>query len=149
MDGRDQRDMLGGVLLIGVGMFIMVYAMSQYQMGTLRRMGPGMFPAMTGGLMALFGVILLVSGFLRRGSFPQVRIWSPLFVLGGVAVFALLIEPFGLIPAVVGLVLVSSLAERRIQPVAIPLLAAGLCLMAWVVFKLGLGLSIPMFDWPG
>jgi hypothetical protein len=140
--------MLGGVLLIGLGAFIVLYAMSHYQMGTLRRMGPGMFPAMVGGLMSVFGVILLVSGFLREGELPKVRIWSPLFVLAGVATFALLIEPFGLVPAVIGTVLVSSLAERRLQPVAIPLLAGGLCVLVWLIFRVGLGLPIPMFDWP-
>lgn len=148
MRTHDYRDMVGGLLLIAVGLFLAVHALSNYQLGTIRRMGPGMFPTMIGGLLCTFGVILLVSGWFRRGVWPELRIWSPLFVLSGVATFALLIGPFGLVPAVVGVVAVSSLAELRVKPVPLAILASVLSLMAWVVFPLGLGLAVPPFAWP-
>lgn len=148
MRAHDYRDILGGLLLIAVGLFIGLQALSNYDLGTMRRMGPGMFPAIVGGLLVTFGVILLISGWLKRGEWPEWRIWSPLFVLSGVATFAVLIGPFGLVPAVVGVVAVSSLAELRVSPLPLAILAGVLSLMAWAVFSLGLGLAMPAFAWP-
>ncbi|MEQ8368430.1 MAG: tripartite tricarboxylate transporter TctB family protein [Roseicyclus sp.] len=148
MRAHDYKDILGGLLLIVVGLFFGLQALWNYDLGTMRRMGPGMFPAMVGGLLVGFGVILLISGWFRRGEWPVWRIWSPLFVLSGVATFAVLIGPFGLIPAVVGVVAVSSLAELRVRPVPLAILAGMLSVLAWVVFRLGLGLAMPPFAWP-
>lgn len=145
---RDYRDMVAGGLLILCGAFIAFYASNNYALGTVQRMGPGMFPMGTGLLLIFFGVILFISALFRPGVMPPLRFWSPLFVLSGIAAFALLVGPFGLLPAVAGVVVVSSLAELKIRPVSLTALVAVLCFMAWLVFKAGLGLPMPMLKWP-
>jgi len=144
----DYTDMAGGALLVIAGAAVSFVSISSYPLGTLSRMGPGMFPAGLGMLLAFFGLLLIVQSFRTQGEAADLRIFSPLFVLGGVAAFALLVVPFGLIPAIVGITLISSLAELRIRPVNLALLCVALSILAPGVFKFGLGLNIPLFSWP-
>lgn len=144
----DYTDTVGGALLILAGGAVSGIAISNYPLGTMSRMGPGMFPAGLGGLLAILGLILVIQSFRREGHRPDIRIWSPLFVLGGVAAFAILIAPFGMIPAILGIVIISSLAELRVKPASVALLCLALCLIAPGVFKFGLGLQVPLFRWP-
>lgn len=144
----DYTDMAGGALLLAVGATVSLYSISSYPLGTLSRMGPGMFPAGLGALLAFFGLLLVIQSFRREGQPADLRVFSPLFVLGGVAAFALLVVPFGLIPSIVGLTVISSLAQLRIKPVSVALLCVALSFLAPGVFKFGLGLNIPLFSWP-
>lgn len=148
MFSRDYRDIAGGILLIVVGIGFSVYAMTHYDLGTLRRMGPGMFPAALGFILAVFGLLQAIPAFFRPGVMPDIRIWTPIFVLGGTAAFAMMIRPFGLLPAVAAVVIISSLAELRIRPVSLTLLVASLCLLSWLIFRVGLGLPLAMARWP-
>lgn len=148
MLSRDYKDIAGGALLVLFGLGFSLYAMGHYDLGTLRRMGPGMFPAALGFVLAFFGVLLLVPAFFRPGVRPEIRIWTPLFVLSGVAAFALTIRPFGLIPAILAVVIISSFAELKFRPLSLAILCAVLCLIAWLTFRVGLGLPMAMFRWP-
>jgi len=140
--------MAAGAFLIVVGLTATGIAVSQYPLGTFQRMGPGMFPAGLGVLLSFFGVILIIQGFTRQGMRPDIRIWSPLFVLGSVAAFALIVVPFGLIPAIIAIVVLSSLAELKIKVTSVAWLCVALCILAPGVFKFGLGLQLPLFRWP-
>ncbi len=148
MFSRDYRDIVGGLILVLLGLAFSGYAITQYDLGTLRRMGPGMFPAMLGAAMALLGVLQVIPALMRRGQMPEVRIFSPIFVLSGCAAFALTLTSFGLLPAVAALTIVSSLAELEIRPWRLGLLVVALCLIAWLVFGIGFGLNLPMYRWP-
>ena len=145
---RDYRDILGGLLLFSAGAAFAAYAVSHYELGSLRRMGPGGFPAALGVVLAVLGLLLAVPAFFRTGHRPDLRFWSPLFVIGGVAAFAIVVRPFGLLPAVVAVVAISSLAELKVRPLQLTLLCAGLCVLNWLVFRVGLGASAPMVNWP-
>lgn len=145
---RDYRDLMGGALLAAGGLGIALFSYYNYDIGTLRRMGPGMFPMGLGYLLAGFGVWIFALALFRRGDFPEIRIWSPLFVLLGTGAFALFIRPLGLIPAVLAVVVISSLAELKIRPVTIAILASSLSVLAWLIFKVGLRLPLQLFKWP-
>jgi len=148
MLGRDYRDILGGGLLIVLGLAIAAYAQANYAMGTLRRMGPGMFPAGVGLLLAVTGALTILPALFRPGRMPQVK-WGPMIlILLSVAVFALAIRPFGLIPAVAACVLVAALSEPTNRPLTILLLAVTLPALAWLVFVFGLRLPMQPFRWP-
>ncbi len=148
MLSRDYKDIVGGALLFVTGATFAWYAAGHYELGTLRRMGPGMFPMGLGVILAVFGVLLAVPAFFRPGVRPEIRVWSPVFVLAGTAAFALVIRPFGLIPAICAVVIISSFAELKVRPVSLAILCAVLCAIAYGVFRVGLGLALPMFRWP-
>lgn len=148
MLSRDYRDIVGGILLVALGLAFSSYAAANYDLGTLRRMGPGMFPTALGIVLAGFGLVIAIPAFFRPGVIPEIRVWTPIFVLTGVAAFAMTIRPFGLIPAVLSVVVISSFAELRFKPVSLTILTTSLCLIAWLVFRVGLGLPVEMFRWP-
>ncbi len=148
MLSRDYRDIVGGGLLIFGGLLFSWYAATHYDLGTLRRMGPGMFPVALGITLALFGVAMAIPAFFKPGPKVTIRIWTPLFIMAGVGAFALMVRPFGLLPAIVGVTVLSSFAELRVRPVSLVLLCTFLCVMSWLIFSVGLGLPMAMYRWP-
>lgn len=148
MAARDYRDVVGGGLLVLAGSAFAYHAIANLALGTLRRIGPGMFPAALGVILALFGLAILIPALFRQGAFPDIEPRTPVFVLGGVSAFALTIVPFGLAPAILAVTIVSSLAEPKFRPVSLAVLCAVLCLMAWLTFRVGLGLPFQMIRWP-
>lgn len=145
---RDYADIIGGVLLLAAGLFIAAYAHSTLDPGTMRKLGPGMFPMAVGLLMAVFGVLVAVPAFFREGAPVTVKPRAALAVLGGIAVFGLLIVPAGLVPALIAMILTATVAENRVRPRAIAAMCIVLPLMAFLIFKIGIGLPMPMFKDP-
>lgn len=145
---RDYRDIVGGALLVVVGLWFSSHAIGNYDLGTVRRMGPGMFPAGLGIPLAILGVMQMIPAFFRRGEAMPIRIWSPLFVLGGVVAFAVMVRPFGLIPAIMAVTIISSLAELKFRPVSLTILCTSLCLIAWLTFRVALNMPFVMWNWP-
>lgn len=144
----DYVDIVGGALLVLFGVAVTYTSITYYPMGTPSRMGPGMFPAALGVVLAFLGILLALQALRREGYRPDIRVFSPLFVLGGIAAFAALIVPFGLVPAIVAIIVISSLADLRIRPVSLAISCIGLSLFAPFVFVFLLGLQIPLLRWP-
>ena len=69
-------------------------------------------------------------------------------MLGSIAAFALVIGPFGLIPAIIATIVVASLADLRVRLVSLVLLCLTLSLLAPFVFVICLGLQIRMLNLP-
>jgi hypothetical protein len=144
---RDWTDLIGGAVLLAFGLWFAWKAQTEYDTGTLRRMGPGFFPNVLGWLVAGFGALLLLPALFRQGEVP-VPALRPLatIIIGGLA-FAFLIEPFGLVPATVALVGIVAFAETRVALLRTAILAVALSVMAVTVFSEGLGIPVPAFRW--
>lgn len=146
---RDVRDLISGAVLALGGAAFALYAYAHYAIGTVRNMGPGLFPLALGILLAVLGALIVLGALVRKGEFPKVDLWTPLLVLLSVGAFALTVDRFGLLPAIVVTTVVASLAELRIRIVSTLALCIGLSVFAWLVFGQGLGLSIPLWRLPG
>jgi hypothetical protein len=147
LTGTKGERITGAVLAIG-GLAFAWYSAESYQLGTMRRMGPGMFPLGLGLLLAGLGAAIFVwapERSLRRPDFDA-RIAAK--VILSIVAFGLLVGSFGLIPAIIATVFIASLAERPFRPLSTVLLAGFLCVLAWLIFKVGLGLPLAMLDWP-
>lgn len=145
---KDHRDILAGFGLAVIGGGAALYAAMHYSLGTVSRMGPGMFPVSLGVILAAFGLMIAIPAFSRKGSAIDVP-WRPLIVVSiSIFSFALMIETLGMIPAVFCTVVICTFSERRISLVRAILLGASMALMTWAIFILGLSLPIPSFDWP-
>jgi hypothetical protein len=145
---RDYRDFVGGGLLLIGGVAFSWYAFEHYDIGTPRQMGSGLFPAALGILLTFFALSILVTAPFRAGIAPPIPLRAPIFVVLSVAAFAALIESAGLIPAVVAVTVISAFTERKVRPLTTIVLCVVLSLTAWLIFRVGLGLFIPMFRWP-
>ncbi|MCC5986186.1 MAG: tripartite tricarboxylate transporter TctB family protein [Pararhodobacter sp.] len=145
--GTTSERVTGAVLAVG-GLIFAWYSAENYDLGTFRRMGPGMFPLGLGLGLAVLGLAIAVwapeKGVVRPDFNPLIAAK----IVGSIVVFGLTVAQFGLIAAVMATVIVSSLAERPFRPLSALLLGTFLCLLAWLIFRVALGLPIHMLRWP-
>ena len=142
---RNHRDFWSGVLFIVTGLLFVVLS-RQYNLGTAAKMGPGYFPTILGGLMAILGLMVLVPSLGGRG--PEVRIAkmdfkSIVMVLVAVAVYAATLPTLGFIVALFVLILISSFASHEFNIKTTLISAVVLLVFSWAVFVKGLELQFP------
>jgi hypothetical protein len=150
------KNMVGGGVLVLFGAFFTAYAFVYLKLGTFAQMGPGLFPALIGAILVGIGGFMLATEIVRtrtsatplRSAWERIEWRSLAAVIAAMAAFAVLISSFGLAPAIVAIVAVSSLADDRIRPLSVIGLSTGLLITVYVVFVLALDLPIPMLRWP-
>lgn len=143
----NRTDLASGAILVAVGLLVSLQALD-YGLGTVRTIGPGLFPFIAGAALALLGVALAISAVVDRSeeSVPVVRIrWlAAVSVFAGLVAWALLTPAFGLLPGTVALILLASLASGRLRPGLIMGLIVVLCGGGYLLFVEALGLPLPM-----
>jgi hypothetical protein len=143
---RSPVDFWCGLLFVAIGALAMVLA-QEYRFGTSARMGPGYFPTLLGGLMALLGLTLSVPALLTDGEpLPRIHVPPLLMVLLGIAAFGVTLEYLGFVAAIIALVLIGGLADRDLRPLEIAGVAAFMVLFSLLIFVVLLGL--PLRLWP-
>ncbi|CAH1689705.1 Tripartite tricarboxylate transporter TctB family protein [Hyphomicrobiales bacterium] len=157
METQGGRDLVAGGALIVFGAFFAGYAAINLKLGSFAQMGPGMFPLVVGAMVIALGAAILLTTVLgawqgsvaSEGPAPEKADWRTLvIVVLSIAAFALLVRRFGMAPAVVSLVLVSSFASRELSLPKMLALAAGLAVTGWAIFIVLLGLPIKLLAWP-
>lgn len=139
------KDFWAGIVYVCLGTGFAVVA-SGYSMGSAIRMGPGYFPTVLGGLLALIGLISIARGLAREGERLESFAWRPvLFISLALLLFALLLTGGGLILALAALLLVAPAAARSFRyTVSGALAAVALIAFCAVVFVEALGLPLPL-----
>lgn len=150
--GSSREWVAGGTMIVlGLGAFAMA---TTYQLGTLSRMGPGLFPAILGVLLAVLGLGIAFSRksaeeiaeeAAEEAAPPQWRGWS--CIVGGLIAFMLLGQYGGLIPATLGLVFISALGDRQHTVKTAAILAIGVTILGVAIFSWGLQLQFPLLRW--
>lgn len=148
MPARDYRDIIAGAALIVIGVCTAIYTLTSLKLGTTTRMGPGMFPTALCVLLVIFGIIVLVPALSRAGEMPRIDKAPLAAILLSILAFALMVRPFGVVPAVIVMTAISSRADSKLSLLGTAILAALLALLAALIFPIGLGLLIPIFAWP-
>ena len=163
---KSPLDLAGGLFLVALAVIGFAGAFN-LPTGTLSGIGSGPVPQTVEVLIAAFGVLLIANAFLYEGDrLEQWHLRGPLFVLGGVVAFALLIRGstltfgdifgipvlatvkvpgLGLIVAGPLAVIISAFADRSTRPVEIVVYAVVITLLSGLLFKEFLNLPIP-FD---
>ena len=142
-------DAATGLALVLIGLFVQAHVVASYDLGTFRRMGPGMVPLGLALLLSGLGALLALSALLRAPvPLPQLQLRPFVFVLASIAAFAMTIRFLGLVPAVVLLVGFATLADRDSRFGMFLVLSAVLATLAFVIFRLGLGMNLTPFRWP-
>jgi putative tricarboxylic transport membrane protein len=145
-DWRNNRDFLAGLFMIFVGGAAM-YISRDYPMGSALRMGPGYFPTVLGGIVVVFGIYVLIKGVMNNEKVAGNWSIRALIVLpAATAIFGVMMEKFGFVPAMIVLMYTSALAGREFKFVEVTLLAVAMVVVSVAVFIYGLGLPYPLFS---
>jgi hypothetical protein len=155
---RNQRDFFSGLMFCVVGIAFLVGAVTSYDLGTTEQMGPGYFPSLVGGLMAILGVVIMVKavvvtpdGLSRIGTWA----WRPMFfiiaanfafgvLLGGLPSIG--VPAMGLIVAIFALTFIASLAGDEFNFKEVFILATILAAASYLGFVVLLNLQFQV--WP-
>ncbi|CAB3699694.1 MAG: tripartite tricarboxylate transporter TctB family protein [Achromobacter sp.] len=140
----------GTMIVLGLGAIAQA---STYNIGSLARMGPGMFPAILGVLLVLLGLIIARTAYspviteedAEEIPPPEWRGWG--CIIGGLMAFILLGKYGGLVPATFALVFISAMGDRQHTPRSAALLAVGVTILGVAVFSWALQLQFPLFRW--
>jgi putative tricarboxylic transport membrane protein len=142
------KDFAAGLLFIGISLCFALLGMD-LEFGEPTNMGPGFFPLVVAALIAVLGLITMARSLRGISArLPSVA-WRPLVIIvGAPVVFALLVEPFGLAPAL-GVSVFSSTFAGRSRRLRVSLgLSAGIVFFCWLIFAVALGVPIPFARWP-
>jgi Tripartite tricarboxylate transporter TctB family len=145
---RNQKDFAAGVLYLVAGAAFSIGALS-YRMGDPARMGPGFFPFWIGVLLAAVGVVTAATSLKRTAQVEELKrleLAPMAWVLGGVVLFGLLLEPLGLVLALTTLILVASRASHEFTWRGALVSVVVLVAFSIAVFVYGIQLQIDL--WP-
>ena len=151
-----------GLILLATGAFVAWHA-TQYDLGTLRRMGPGYFPLLLGVSQCVLAIVIMLTSDEQPTPSPDVtsaeskasknlqtddswrsHLRAFVFVLGAIVLFASMIRHAGFAPATAMATLVAGLAEPDNSILDIVLLAVGVTIVASLIFVVALGVPIPL-----
>lgn len=142
-----RQDFLGGMLVVAVGA-LAYWLGSDLAVGTLGGMGPGMLPKALSVLLGLLGLLLLVGSFWEPGE--QLKMGSlrgPIFVFGALAAFGLAVRPLGLVAAGPLAIVIGAFASDEVKWAETIVSGVLTTLFCILLFKLALGLPIPLAPW--
>ena len=140
----NRAELCVGLSLVALGL-LAVWEGSHYRLGTLTRMGPGMFPIALGVVLAGLGVAATLEGMRAAAAETPASLRAFLAIAAGIIAWALLVEPFGLVAATVVLTVLSALAMPPVRIVPTLLLAAALCAIGELLFVTLLGVPLTPF----
>jgi MFS family permease len=143
---RDWPDLCGGLALAAVGAAAAVWSVLHYDLGSLRQMGPGAFPATLGGIVVVLGVIVALPALRRAAPAANPQIGSILGVLGAILIFGFGLSHLGLVLATAISVLVASLPAPPKGWRWRFVLSAAVAALTVFVFSIGLQMTVPL--WP-
>ncbi len=136
------KDFLSGLMFIGFGL-IALYFGQKLALGTTVRMGPGYVPRMLALIMMGLGVVICLVALVTNAEPAEKPKWKPItLVTIGIICFALLFERAGLLPALVVLILIASLAGEEFNLKEVLANMVVLAVVCTLVFKVGLGMNI-------
>lgn len=144
---KSSADFWSGLMFVGFGGVAIVMSQN-YPMGNAMRMGPGYFPTYLGAIMAVLGGIISARALKADGEPIGTWAFRPLIILGAaILIFGMVMEKLGFIPALVILIVGSTLAGREFKWLEVTLLTAVLVAVSVGIFIYGIELPFRLFWW--
>jgi hypothetical protein len=146
----NHKDVLGGGLMLFIGLGTCWQA-TQYDLGSLQQMGPGFFPMSLGVILAVTGLLILLSGLRSVSEKPPIQ-WQPqwrgwLCICASLVAFVIIGTFFGLLPATFATVFIAAFGDRKNSVLAAFILAASMTAICLIVFWWLLQVQFPLFKW--
>ena len=144
---KHPQDFWSGILFMIVGAGALWLGRT-YAFGTATRMGPGFLPTVLAWGLVLIGAFIFVRGMIIKGAPLEGSAVRPQFMIVlAIVVFALMIERFGLAPAVFVTAILASLATTEMRWKETIPLAFGMAVVSIVLFIYLLGQSMQPWAW--
>jgi hypothetical protein len=143
---RAPKDFWAGLMFLAFAAVAIVTA-SGYSMGRGGRMGPGYFPTLLGWALAILGLVLVIRSLAFKGeSIERIQPRPLLVVIFSVLVFAVAIQPLGLILSLVVTTFIAAFATPQARWLEAAALSVALTALIALIFVFALRLPLPM--WP-
>ncbi len=131
---------IGPLIMLAAGLAFAFGAVATLDLGSLRRMGPGAYPLLVGGLLAMLAAVCLVQNLRSPMATGKADPIAVLGVVAGVAAFAFFTPMLGVLPATAIAVFATGSAIPGFRwPFRIAL-ALGVAVGVWLIFVRGLGM---------
>ena len=142
---RARRDLLAGGIFVAFGLAFAILSLT-YEVGTPVRMGPGYFPLVLGGILALLGVLVMVKGFVAgQGDAIGAVPWKATALLVvAIIFFGVTVRGLGLVPSLFVTALLAAFAGHGTKVLPAVMIAGGLTIMCVVIFVMALQLRLPL-----
>lgn len=139
------KDLLAGLMFIGIGLFFALNALFYLRIGQPFNMGPGFFPIILGAiLIALGSTIALTSLGKPPEAFGRVSWRGLTLVMASILFFALTIRWLGFAPGLGGSVFLAAMSSGRMRVRGALVLSAILTIFCILIFIVALGLPYPV-----
>jgi hypothetical protein len=138
----NSKDLSAGLLFMAIAALFALQT-RELDLGTPLRLGPGAFPLLLAGALALLGLVVVAQAFRHPAAHVVDIPWRGivLIVLAPV-LFGLTVRGLGLVASIAIIVAVSAFASRRMSLKLAVALTLGLTLFCVLVFNVGLGLPL-------
>jgi hypothetical protein len=138
------KEFWSGVLFLAIGC-IAVGMAQHYPIGSVSRMGPGYFPLVLGGTLALLGLIFIIRAFLIESTpLTGTNFTAITCVLGSASLFAGFLDSLGLAISSLLLIVVAYAGGAEFHVRKVTALAVGLAIFVVVLFAVLLRLQVPI-----
>ena len=142
----DDRDLWSGVVFVAIGVAALVLGVD-LTVGSAADMGEGYVPRAMAIAMIALGTVIAMVALWRGPGRAEARLeamrWRPLlFVTASILAFVAVLEPLGLIAAVVCSAAIASFAGQPLRARSLVILVCVLTLLVLAVFVWGLGLPL-------
>jgi drug/metabolite transporter (DMT)-like permease len=146
---KSQKDFWAGLMFLVIGVAF-AWGATNYSFGSSARPGPAYFPFGLAILMALMGAFIIFEALtIEREGGDKIGdwAWKPLIWISmSVAVFGWALPLLGMVVALPLLVIISAMAGDEFHWKEAIVNAIILSVGSWLIFVVGLKLTIPM--WP-
>jgi len=146
---RVTKDLLAGLMFVFFGLGAL-YVAQGYSPGTLAHMGSGYFPSMIGGLIAALGFTILVRAVIRPETsevVARIELRPILFISAAIITFGLLVDQFGIVPALAALIVIGRFAGREGSAVEVAMMVIVLTGVIIAIFVYGLNIRLHLGPW--
>ncbi len=138
------KDVSAGLLFIAIAA-LFAFGTQELEFGTARKLGPGAFPLMLAGVLALLGVVIVLKGIRNPAAHDFTLPWRGIVLIAVAPIlFGLTVRGVGLIAAIAMVVAVSAYSSRRMSLKLAVALIIGLTIFCVLVFHVGLGLPVKL-----
>jgi hypothetical protein len=147
-----KRDVYAGGLMVLFGSAVTLDS-TAYDLGSMVRMGPGMFPLILGILLTLIGIAIFGSALVtplgeHERILPETKEWRGWgCILAGPILFIVLGQYLGMAAGTFSCVFVSALGDRGSTLKSSAVLATCITLLGGFLFTYVLQLPFPLFRW--